>query len=234
MLVDLAFLALVMGLAMFGFFRGLFSQAWGLLALLGAFFGADPLLARLQSSVGLSGAAGKETVFTGFLLSLGVGFALYVALILLGRVVELVFIEQLGVISAGNRLFGGVLGTVKGLILAVGALFLLQCFVTYVLRGQPAVVQELQQSRAAQQVGGYNPLNLIYLSRLKPYVHGGKKAPTPLPATVKDPSLEALVKDERFAMALEQRDYQAILDNPLYRQAMADPAVLLRLGALRP
>ena len=231
MFVDVAVGVLVVALAILGFVRGLFSQAWGLGALLGAWWATPRVIQLIQGTAGFPEE--PTTVFGGFLLGLGVGFALYLALILIGRLIEVVLIEQLKLISAGNKVLGGLVGMAKGALLTVMALWMVQFAATYLFDEEPALIDQLRQSYVAQEVGGYNPLNFIYLNRLKPYIPAetGEEA-RPLPEKVATPELERLVADEAFAQAVHERDYLAILSNPSYQGALGDPRVARRLNSL--
>lgn len=232
MIIDVSVALLILLLAWLGFRRGLFSQAWGLGALAVAYLGTPPAIELCRALTGWPGA--PETVYGGFLLNLGAGFAVYLILTLLGRLIEVILIEQLGLISAGNKVLGGVLGLVKGAILAGLALWTVQFGASYVMDDEPALTAQLASSVLVQQLGGLNPLNFIYLHRLTPYLPDpGDGKPRPLPTTVATPELDALVADAAFAEAVQARDYQAMLTNPHWRAVMSDPRVSRRLNALR-
>lgn len=231
MFIDAALALFLALLTLLGFLRGLFSQAWGLGALGVSLWGARPLTVWFQARMG--GGGGETHLFESFLVELGVGFLLYVGLILLGRVLELLIFEKAKLLSAGNRVLGAILGLAKGVVLGIGLVWLGQFSAVYLLQASPPVVAQLGESRVVRWVGGYSPLNLIYLGRLRPYMAGvSAREPKALPKAVASPALEAMVADEALAAAINAKDYQAILTNPAFRAAMGDPRITSQLNQL--
>ncbi len=232
MFIDIALVTLALGLGIMGFFRGLFSQAWGMAALALAFFGAEPLLAW-SGAPQLFGAEG-EGPFGIFMMRLLAGLGLYIGALILGRIVEFVVIERLSLLKAGNRVLGGSLGGVKGALIAVILLFIGLFVLSHSDNISTRTLKEVNQSVAVREFGGYNPLNLLFLNRIRPYLYRDGNASKPLPKGVTFPAMTDLMADPAFVEALAKGDMEAILMNPAYQKAMAEIGLTQGLAHMGP
>ena len=231
-LIDIAMVVLAFGLGLLGFFRGLFSQAWGIAALALAFFGAEPLL-EWSAAPQLFGAEG-EGPFGIFMMRLLAGLVIYISALILGRLVEFVVIERLSLLKAGNRVLGGLLGGLKGALMAIILLFIGLFVLSHSDEVAPVAITQANESVAVREFGGYNPLNLLFLNRLRPYLFKGGEAAKPLPKAVTSPAMLTLMEDPAFVEALAKGDMEGILLNPAYQRAMAEISLTRGLAHLGP
>ncbi len=255
MWIDIAALGFVAVFAVLGYVRGLFSQAWSLGALIVSFFAADPVLRLLRSRL----EGGEDSLLGEWILKLVVGLVLYVGLLVLGFVLEKLLVERFKLVSAGNRVLGATLGVVKGGIGLVLAIWLATFFLPVFFPGQastpdrstgqkapaardagPANVgasgqvtlnTQLASSRVAGWVAPYNPLNLLLLARVKPYLPslatGRERPPVKPPRSVeKNEVFKNLLADGAFIEAYRSRSYLDIIRNPSFHQFVQDRSLL--------
>lgn len=227
--IDIAVVCGLVLMAVLGYMRGLFSQAWSLGALVLSFLGARPVLAFLEARFAW---AHRESLLGDWLYELGTGVVLYILLLVIGYILEKLLVERFKIISAGNRVLGAVLGFVKG---GAGVLLLLWIvlFFNHLSPSKDgALKQSMGSSRVATLVAPYNPLNLLLLARIRPYlpndVTGSKRPPIAPPAEVKAREAFAkLVTDQAFLEAYREHEFTKILMNPSFRTLVQD-AVLLK------
>ncbi len=226
--IDIGVLVLLGIFTLLGYARGLFSQAWSLGSLVASFLGAQPAYDILASRFGWRTS---ETFLGDWFIKIIIGIALYVLLLILGYILEKRLIERFKLISAGNRVFGALLGLIKGSVGIVIALWILT-FVNNLTppRGTPWQTQ-IASSVSAELVGRYNPLNLFLLARIKPYLPkeatGLARDPVKPPKTFADnSSWQALLTNQAFLDAYRERDYVKILLNPAFQRMMTDYALL--------
>lgn len=214
MWVDIAVLVVLAIFALLGYFRGLFSQAWSLGALVVSFLGAHPVFEFLHTRFGFGS---KDSLLGPWVLTLATGACLYVGLLIIGYIIEKLLIERFKLISAGNRLLGGVLGLIKGGVGIVVVLWLVSYFVIVTGTRESELKTQLTTSRVAGVVTRYNPMDLLLLAMVRPYlpVAGSTHPPVAIPDSIKKkyPAFEELVGDEAFRAACDSRDYVAILKN---------------------
>ncbi len=231
MWLDISVGVLLIVFTLLGYARGLFSQAWSLGSLVAAFLGAQPLFELLHARFGWG--AGESLVGDG-VIKLVIGIVLYILLLVVGYVLEKRLIERFKLVSAGNRVFGAILGFLKGSLGVVIVLWVVT-FVAHLTPSRQAPWrQQVEQSVAAGLVERYNPLNLFLLARVKPYLPrsatGSASEPVVPPAAVAQrASFKALLADEAFLEAYRERDYLQIVLNPSFQRLVADGALLQAL-----
>lgn len=253
MWIDIAVVALLAAFTLYGYLRGLFSQAWSIFSLIGSFFGAGPALALIRDTMGL----GPDDSWLGeWVMRLLVGLGLYVLLLAFGYLIEKKFLEKVRVLSFGNRFLGVVFGLVKGGILAVVILWI-AIFIGPALAGaksgsplpfgstnpfpadakQSIVLTQLSTSKVAGVIAPYNPLNLLLLARLRPYLPqeatGGSRTPVKAPKTLTSrETFRTLIADKEFIQAYRERRYFQVLTNASFHRFVQDAALIEALRAI--
>lgn len=138
--VDLIILAIFFISALVGLFRGLVSEVVSLVTLIAAFviaiLFAQPLASAFTHSAPVqdvvnqtSGAIGVSTSQPVSYLAIGISFAvLFGGTIIVGAIVKLLLnlAFQTGILGLGNRLFGAIFGLVRGFIINLVLIFLVQ------------------------------------------------------------------------------------------------------------
>jgi len=101
-----------------------------------------------------------------------------------------------------------------------------------------ALEREILTSRVAAVVSPYNPLNLFFLARIKPYLPSsarGNAAPAvSIPqALKKHPTYQQLVASHSFLQAYGDRQYLAIIRDPAFHRYVQDETFLSMLENLQ-
>lgn len=226
MAIDITFLVIVVLWGVWGFYRGFFTQAWASAALALSLAGAEPALEWARDRLGFSMA---DSLFRDGVWRFLMGLALYLGLLIIGRMLEILLVERWSLMLASNRMLGGALGLVKGLVLTVGL-----AFVGLYLASRPEYritwEADLKDSQVRQILEPISPFNLVFVGRLQPWLPstpGGSARP--LPEDLDLPLLQTLVRDDNFVRAVIARDYSGILLNPNFVDAMSSDDVRRRL-----
>ncbi len=235
MWIDIAAIVLLVIFTLLGYARGLFSQAWSLGSLIAAFVGARPLYTFLHGRFGLGS---DDSLLGAWLVQLLVGVALYVVLLVLGYLLEKALVERFKIISAGNRVLGGLVGLVKGTAGVVVALWLIGFIALMSPSRSSPWREQLAQSQTATWTAPYNPLNLFLLARVRPYLPrsatGSSREPVTPPSSVAErSSFKALLSDQAFLEAYRERAYFQILLNPSFQRLVLDTELMQQLERSR-
>ena len=228
--IDITFMVIVILWGVWGFYRGFFTQAWASAALALSLAGAQPALEWARDRLGFSAA---DSLFRDGVWRFLMGLALYLILLILGRALEILLVERWHLVLASNRILGGALGLVKGLLLTVGL-----AFVGLYLASRPEYRQtweaDLKDSYVRQILEPVSPFNLVFVGRIQPWLPttpGG--TPRPLPEDLDVELLNTLIRDDAFVRAVLGRDYSGILLNAAFVEAMGSADVRRRLEAHR-
>lgn len=139
-IIDILILVIIFGSVIIGFGRGLVSELLSLLTVIAAFVIAIMFTTALanffttsapvQTVVSqTSSAIGTSTATPVSYVAYGVSFAaLFVGTMIVGSVIKWILnlIFSYGILGLGNRLLGGVFGFVRGCLIVVGIIFVVQ------------------------------------------------------------------------------------------------------------
>jgi membrane protein required for colicin V production len=139
-IVDILILVIVFGSVIVGFGRGLVSELLSLITVIAAFVVAIMYTTALanffttsapvQSVVSqTSSAIGTSTATPVSYLAYGASFAaLFVGTMIVGSIIKWILnlIFSTGILGFGNRILGGVFGFVRGFLIVVGIIFVVQ------------------------------------------------------------------------------------------------------------
>jgi membrane protein required for colicin V production len=163
-IIDIVIITIFLISIIMGFIRGLVSEVLSLLTLIAAFVIAIMFSNALsgliiqshivQSMVNQSSAAmGTSTAQPAMYMALGISFGLlFAGTVLVGTVVKTIvnLLFKTGILGVGNRIFGAVFGLVRGWLINLVLIFIVQLSPvanepwwqqsSYVPRFQPAVV----------------------------------------------------------------------------------------------
>lgn len=122
--IDIILIVFIGLVAIFGFIRGVVSQAMSIVGLVTAYFFSAPLSAHFVKHIA-SGMGSTESYARPFAV-MSAAILIYVACRLLGFAFEKIFISQSDSLKGLNRIGGGFLGAIKGCILLFIAFYILR------------------------------------------------------------------------------------------------------------
>ena len=175
---------------------------------------------------------GEDTSMVAiFLGKAGVVVVVYVALLYIGMQVSQSLSAQ-DIVLSESKSMGGVAGALQGAIIGMMTLWFLSYLFLRLVEDEDMFMQEqLEHSRVTQVADRFNPLNLLLLMKVDPYLPQdvtGSKRPhqrPPLPIA-QNSSFKGLLSDTSFVNAYQQRRYMRILRNRSFQTFARDRSLI--------
>ncbi len=125
-MLDIVLLMVVLMVMAFGFYKGVIIQAFGLMAIVCAFFFASTwgafMVPTLENQLSLTRFFAQKTA------AVLMGVSIYIGFWLLGKLFEKIFIEKISALKWFNRLGGALMGALKACFVIVLLLSFLALF----------------------------------------------------------------------------------------------------------
>lgn len=159
--IDTALLIFIGLLAIFGFIRGVVSQAMAIAGLVAAYFFAAPLSVHIVGKIA-QGMGSTEAYAKPFAV-LWAAVLIYLGCRLIGFAFEKILVNQSGSLKSLNRIGGGFLGAVKGCMILMIAFYILRLVPKDTLE---AHAPKIPQSKMYQFFANTQLLNPKYIETL--------------------------------------------------------------------
>ncbi len=159
--IDSALLIFIGLLAIFGFIRGVVSQAMGIAGLVAAYFFAAPLSVHIVGKIA-QGMGSTEAYAKPFAV-LWSAVLIYIGCRLVGFAIEKIFVNQSGSLKGLNRIGGGFLGAIKGCMILMIAFYILRLVPKETLE---AHAPKIPQSKMYQYFANTQLFNPKYIETL--------------------------------------------------------------------
>ena len=159
--IDIILFVFIGLLAIFGFIRGVVSQAMSLVGLVAAYFFAGPLSVHVVAK--MAAAMGSTENYAKPFAVLWAAIMIYIGCRLLGFAVEKIFINQSDSLKSLNRMGGGFLGAIKGCLVLMIAFYILRFVPQETLEAQ---APKISQSKMYQFFASNQLLDPKYIETL--------------------------------------------------------------------
>lgn len=244
MIVDIVCAALVLLLALFGYFSGFLRQLGKLLALVlglvAAFTLAEPVGDMVATSFDLS------LFITRSLAFLLIFFVVTMILRILWNAVTRNRGSSESPSRLADRLLGALFGALKGVLLVYVALSLLIYAGPHLGRHGAALAREMKKSSVARAIGDDN----ILVKELIPYLEGSvrlanllgrpERLQKQLRERIDDPNVQFLathpktqfLADPAVQAALREQPMETIVSDPRFAEMLTDPDVIKAFNSL--
>ncbi len=245
--IDLLAVALVVGMATLGWFRGLISQVVTIGAAVALWLTADQWAGPVGDQLVFLGDAWAEH---GFLRRMTAGLLLYFAIVLAVLIVERLVVQKFGPLKLSNHWLGAVLGGAKGVVYGAIAIWIVQTIALWEMPPDEEPPGWLTESRAAATVAPYNPVRLFSLQELieeavervqavaaadddddsaareRPRTTTRPMRARTRKAIIEEaPPVKVLITDEEERRGLDGKSWGQLARDPRVRRILADPEI---------
>lgn len=240
MIVDLGVVALLLLFTVLGVYQGLVPQLFRIGALLLIWFLVKPLGMVFSVPLLPFGFPGLTGFYLGVLIG---GVVVFAGLSLLGRYLSDRFINTRTSRMELHSKLGGYLGFIKGVLVAVLALFILGALPEGYLQKKPRLDAQLKNSWSVSLAELINPLPELtvfddlsaYQKLLKdPEAVARLKEQPAFQKLRQHPAVQELLADAEISRKFEERDYRALLAEPKVVRVLKDKEVRTLLSKLNP
>lgn len=240
MIVDLGVVALLLLFTVLGVYQGLVPQLFRIGALLLIWFLVKPLGMVFSVPLLPFGLPGLTGFYLGVLIG---GVVVFAGLSLLGRYLSDRFINTRTSRMELHSKLGGYLGFIKGILVAVLALFILGALPEGYLQKKPGLDAQLKNSWSVSLAKLISPLPELtvfddlsaYQKLLKdPEAVARLKAQPAFQKLRQHPAVQELLADAEISRKFEERDYRALLAEPKVVRVLKDKEVRTLLAKLDP
>lgn len=159
--IDFALLSFVALLAIFGFIRGVISQAMSIAGLVAAYFFSVQLSEHVVAKI--AEAMGSTQAYARPFAVLWAAILIYIGCRLVGFAIEKVFVNQSDSLKSLNRVGGGFLGAIKGCLVLLIAFYILRLVPQDTLEAR---APKIQQSKMYQFFAHNQLFNQEYIDTL--------------------------------------------------------------------
>ncbi len=240
MIVDLGVVALLLLFTVLGIYQGLVPQLFRIGALLLIWFLVKPLGMVFSVPLLPFGFPGLTGFYLGVLIG---GVVVFAGLSLLGRYLSDRFINTRTSRMELHSKLGGYAGFIKGILVAVLALFILGALPEGYLQKKPRLDAQLKNSWSVSLAKLINPLPELtvfddlsaYQKLLKdPEAVARLKEQPAFQKLRQHPAVQELLADAEISRKFEERDYRALLAEPKVVRVLKDKEVRTLLSKLNP
>jgi len=201
-ILDTVIIVLVVIFTLIGLLRGLIPQLFNLAGLVLAYFLASPLGALLEGIFPKLGFGPTAAHLSSLILA---GLIVYFAVVLVGHFINKQVKEAGNGLNWRNRMWGGIIGLVKGILIALAILFIID-----------AIPRQLPAGEGSQQ----QPLSTSPLLKAAHRIN-------PLPDTEYIQNATRVLKDAETIKKIQQDpDYQKLLQNQKFQDVLADKDII--------
>lgn len=220
--IDIILLAFIGTVAIFGFIRGVISQAMSIVGLVAAYFYSAELskhmVARLASVMGSTEAYARPFAV------LWAAILIYIACRLVGFGVERLLVDRSDSLKSMNRFGGALLGAIKGCLILLVAFYILRLVPQNQME---AHAPKLLQSKMYNFFAKNELFNPDYIDTLvEPVTKSAQEMVKPKEVPAETPAIKSVTepKSKKTVEKTESKMNQAELDKVLQKHAPAKPA----------
>jgi membrane protein required for colicin V production len=199
-LLDISLIVLIGIFVLIGIWRGLVPQLFNVVGIVLAYFLASPLGRVIQLVLGKLISDPSTAHITSLVMA---AFLVYAAVAVIGHFINKQVKESGNGLRWKNRMWGGIIGLVKGLLISLAILFLVDAVGTQLPAEEGEEPAPLSPSVLLKAAHTINPLpKTAYIQETARLL----KDPETIKKIQEDPDYEKLLENENFAALLDDRD----------------------------
>ncbi|MEZ4845512.1 MAG: CvpA family protein [Bdellovibrionota bacterium] len=213
--IDIILVAFIGTIAIFGMIRGVVSQAMSITGLAAAYFFSAQLSDHIVAKI--ASVMGSSEVYARPFAVLWAAILIYIGCRLIGFGIEKLLVDQSDSLKAMNRIGGGVLGAIKGILILILAFYILRLVPQNQMESH---APKVLQSKMYQFFSKNELLNPKYIDTLiEPVTKSAQELVKPAETTVETPAPKSVTesKSKKTLEKTEAKMNQQQLDQVLQK-----------------